>query len=426
MQILLKGGMVYNNGRFKRSDVFISDGVIVSVSPADAVTDFSGRTIDCDRFFIVPSFADIHVHLREPGFSYKATVKSETAAAAKGGYTVVCAMPNVSPAPDSIKGLGIQLEIIKRDALIDVLPYGCITKGSLGSALSDMEDIAPFVCGFSDDGKGVQEESMITLAMETAKKLGKPISAHCEVNSLLTGGSIHDGRYAKEHGMKGISSESEWKMIERDLSLVEKTGCRYNVCHISAKESVELIRKAKKKGLPVTAETAPHYLCLSEDDLLDEGRFKMNPPLRSKEDKEALIEGFIDGTIDHLATDHAPHSKEEKEKGLEGSLFGIVGLETAFSTVHTALVKEGKMSLETLIERMSVSPRKFLGLPYEIKIGEKADITIIDPEKEWTINSQEFVSAAKSTPFDGFKAVGTVEYTIHNGEIVWERGTVKG
>ncbi len=418
--MLLKGGNIFDGERFHSGDVLISDGVIVSVSPNISISDFNGRIIDCGRFFIVPSFADIHVHLREPGFSHKGTVKSETAAAAAGGYTHVCAMPNLNPAPDSKENLEKELEIIKRDAFVEVLPYGTLTKGSLGDSLSDMEEMSSFVFGFSDDGKGVQSEEMIIKAMKKAKELRKPISAHCEVDALLTGGSIHDGEWAKKRGLKGISSESEWKMIERDLKHALEIGCRYNVCHISTKESVELIREAKKKGKNITCETAPHYLCLSEDDLKEEGRFKMNPPLRSREDKEALIEGFIDGTIDYLATDHAPHSDEEKSKGFD-SPFGVVGLETAFATVYTALVRSGKMKIETLIERMAVSPKKFLGRSYEIKEGAIADLAIIDLEREWEINGKNFLSAASATPFDKTKVFGSIEYTIYNGRIVWER-----
>lgn len=424
MQMLLKGGNIFDGERFKSGDILISDGVIVSVSPDISVSDFNGRIIDCGRFFIVPSFADIHVHLREPGFSHKGTVKTETQSAAAGGYTHVCAMPNLNPAPDSLENLEKELEIIKRDALIEVLPYGTMTKGSRGEELSDMEEMSPFVFGFSDDGKGVQSEEMIIKAMKKAWILRKPISAHCEVDALLTGGSIHAGRWAKEHGTNGISSESEWKMIERDLKHALEIGCRYNVCHISTKESVELIREAKKKGKNITCETAPHYLCLCEDDLKEEGRFKMNPPLRSREDKEALIEGFIDGTIDYLATDHAPHSDEEKSKGF-ASPFGVVGLETAFAAVYTALVKSGKMKLETLIERMAVAPKKFLGKSYEIKEGAIANLAIIDLDREWEINGKDFLSAASATPFEKNKVYGSIEYTIYNGRIVWQRNSTQ-
>lgn len=421
MQVLLKNGTIFTGSGFVSADVLISDGNIVSVSPSISISGFNGCIIDCNRFFIAPSFADIHVHLREPGFSYKATVRSETAAAAKGGYTAVCAMPNLKPSPDSLENLKEELDIIKRDALIDVFPYGTMTVGSKGEELSDMEAMAPFVFAFSDDGKGVQKTEMMKKAIAEAIRLNKPISAHCEVEALLSGGSVHEGEWAHRQGKKGISSESEWKMIERDLELLKGTPLRYNVCHISTKESVELIRKAKKEGLNVTAETAPHYLTMTDSDLLDEGRFKMNPPIRGKEDREALVEGFIDGTIDYLATDHAPHSKEEKEGNLEESLFGIVGLETAFAVVYTELVKTGKMSLETLIERMAIDPKKFIGLDYEIKEGKRADLVVLNLSEEWKIKGEEFVSAGKFTPFEGKSVFGAVEITINNGRIVWQK-----
>ncbi len=421
MQVLLKNGTIYNGNGFNLADVLISDGVIVSISPSISISDFNGCIIDCNRFFIAPSFADIHVHLREPGFSYKATVRSETKAAAKGGYTAVCAMPNLKPSPDCYKNLKEELDIIKKDALIDVFPYGTITKGSRGEELAELEELAPYVFAFSDDGKGVQNDEMMKKAIAEIVRLGKPISAHCEVESLLSGGSVHEGEWAKEHGKKGISSESEWKMIERDIELLKGTDLRYNVCHISTRESVDIIRKAKQEGLNVTAETAPHYLTMTDSDIKDEGRFKMNPPIRGEEDRKALVEGFIDGTIDYLATDHAPHSKEEKEGKLEESLFGIVGLETAFAVVYTELVKSGKMSLETLIERMAVAPKKFIGLDYEIKEGKRADLVVLNLEKEWQIKGEEFVSAGKFTPFEGKTVFGAVEITINNGRIVWQR-----
>ncbi len=422
-QVLLSGGMVLYKNSFQPMDIFLSDGVIASVAPSasGATIGFSGHTIRCDRFFISPAFVDVHVHLREPGFSYKATIGSETAAAAAGGYTTVCAMPNVLPPPDCLEHLLIQQKRIEETAKIQVFPYGCITRGSHGNELSDMDLLAPLVCAFSDDGKGVQKEELMRQAMKKAAALGKPICAHCEVESLLSGGAIHQGRYAQTHHMAGISSESEWRMIQRDLHLVEETGCRYHVCHISCLESVELIREAKRRGLPVTCETAPHYLCLCEDDLQAEGRFKMNPPLRSREDKQALVGGFCDGTIDFLATDHAPHSSEEKGRGLEKSLFGVVGLETAFSSVHTALVSDGKMSLESLMQRISVGPRRFLGLPDEIRPGVPADLVIFDPEAEYMIDSQKFLSAGRATPLDGMRCKGRVEYTIYHGQIVWKR-----
>jgi len=426
MQYLLSGGKVLKNGKFQTLDILVSNGVIIEIAPSITISnDFNGRIIECDRFFIAPGFADVHVHLREPGYSYKATVKSETLAAAAGGFTAVCAMPNLKPAPDSLENLKVQLDIIEKDACIKVLPYGCITKGQAGEELSNMEEMAPYVCGFSDDGRGVQNEALTEKAMLEAKRLNKPIVAHCEVNDLLFGGYIHAGEYAKKQGMKGICSESEWKMIERDLVLAEKTGCRYHICHISAKESVELLRKAKEKGLAVSGETAPHYLALCDEDLMDEGRFKMNPPIRAKDDREALLDGVCDGTLGFIATDHAPHSEEEKSKGLEKSLFGIVGLETSFCVANTELVKSGRMSMEMLIDRMSLTPREFLGLPTEIEIGQKADFTVFDPDIRVKIDSNDFVSAAKATPLEGYEGYGRIEYTFYNGGIVWEQNTQK-
>lgn len=426
MQFLLSGGKVFFGGKFESLDILVSNGVIVDIAPSITVSkNFNGRIIECDRFFITPAFADVHVHLREPGFSYKATVKSETLSAAAGGYTTVCSMPNLNPAPDSLENLKAQLDIIEKDALVRVMPYGCITKGQQGEELSDMEAMAPYVCGFSDDGRGVQSDELTLAAMKKAKELGKPIVAHCEVNDLLFGGYIHDGEYAKLHNMKGICSESEWKMIERDLNLVEEVGCRYHICHISAKESVELLRKAREKGLLVSGETAPHYLALTDMDLKDEGRFKMNPPLRSEEDKKELIRGFTDGTLGFLATDHAPHSFEEKSKGLQNSAFGIVGLETAFMVTYTELVKSGKISLEELIDRISLTPRRFLNLPDKIEVGQKAEFTVFSCDEEITVNSENFVSMGKATPFENYKGFGKIEYTFYDGGIIWEQNTQK-
>ena len=302
------------------------------------------------KYIIVPGLCDVHVHFREPGFSYKETIASGSAAAAHGGYTAVCTMPNLDPVPDSAEHLQVQLDAIKCGAAIKVLPYGAITVGERGEKLADMEAMSDKVCAFSDDGKGVQNDEMMREAMTAAKRLGKIIAAHCEDNSLLFGGYIHDGEYAKAHGHRGISSASEYKQIERDLRLAEETGCAYHVCHISTKESVELIRQAKARGVDVTCETAPHYLVLCDEDMQEDGRFKMNPPLRSLEDKQALIEGIKDGTIDMIATDHAPHSAEEKGRGLEKSLMGVVGLETAFPVLYTELVTKNIITLERLVE----------------------------------------------------------------------------
>ncbi|MEG1384365.1 MAG: dihydroorotase [Oscillospiraceae bacterium] len=418
MGILLSGGRVYTKSAFHRLDVAIDNGRIISLSPNVPQSGFT-RIFDFNNCFIVPGFVDVHVHLREPGFCYKETIKTGTLAAARGGYTTVCTMPNLSPPPDSTENLQVQLDAIALDARIGVIPCGCITMGERGDELSDMEGLAPYVFGFSDDGRGVQSESIMLAAMKKAKSLNKPIIAHCEDNSLLGGSAIHAGEYAARFGLKGITSESEYRQIERDLNLVAKTGCRYHICHISTRESVNIIREAKKDGLPITCETAPHYLVLCDADLRDDGRFKMNPPLRSRRDQNALLEGLTDGTIDVIATDHAPHSAEEKSKGLKGSLMGIVGLETAFSVLYTGLVQKGVLTLESLVEKMAVNPRKIFGLGGGIECGEKADITVINTAAAYKIDSSRFLSMGRSTPFDGKNVEGDIAMTIYNGGIVW-------
>lgn len=374
---------------------------------------------DNSQYTVFPAFCDVHVHFREPGFSYKETIASGCAAAARGGYTAVCAMPNLNPVPDSDKNLKVQTDLIAANATINVYPYGAITVGEKGEALSDMQDLADNVIAFSDDGRGVQSQELMKSAMLKAKSLNKIIVAHCEDNSLLRGGYIHDGKYAKEHGHKGICSESEWKPIERDLKLVKETGCAYHVCHISCKESVELIREAKANGLNVTCETAPHYLLLDENDLKEDGRFKMNPPLRTERDKLVLIEGLKDGTIDMIATDHAPHSAEEKSKGLKNSAFGVVGIETAFPLLYTGLVKTGVITLQKLIELMSVNPRKRFNIP----VGN--DFTVWDLEAKSIIDSADFLSAGKSTPFLGYEIYGQCLLTVKEGVAVYENKKIK-
>lgn len=418
MNYILKNATVYNNGKFHRLDISLKDGVIVSVSPF--LSDENSVELDFTDKYIFPGFVDVHVHLREPGFIYKETVKSGTLAAAHGGYTTVLSMPNLSPTPDSLENITPQLEAIKKDALIEVIPYGTITVGQKGEELSDFDALAPYVSGFSDDGRGVQSEEMMQKAMIKAKSLGKVISAHCEDNSLLNGGYIHDGEYAKEHGHRGICSESEWGPIKRDIPLIEKTGVSYHVCHVSTKESVALIREAKKRGVNITAETGPHYLTLSDKDLKEEGRFKMNPPIRSEEDRLALIEGIRDGTLDMIATDHAPHSAEEKSKGLENSLMGIVGLETAFPVLYTKLVKEGLISLEKLITLMSVNPRKRFSIKGGLKVGDRADLTVFDLNEEYKISPEQFLSKGKSTPFENMSVYGKCIMTMYGGKIVWQ------
>ena len=379
------------------------------------------KAVDFSKYVMFPGFADVHVHLREPGFSYKETIASGTLACAAGGYTDVCSMPNLNPVPDSVAHLQEQLDIIKKDAVIRVHPYGAITVGEKGEALADLEGLAKNIAAFSDDGRGVQQSEMMEQAMVKAKELGKLIAAHCEDNSLLNGGYIHAGDYAKEHGHKGIVSESEWGPIARDLELAEKTGCHYHVCHISTAESVELIRKAKAKGLSVTCETGPHYLVLSDKDLQEDGRFKMNPPLRSEKDRLALVQGIVDGTIDMIATDHAPHSAEEKAKGLAGSMMGVVGIETAFPILYTHLVKTGIISLEKLIDLMSYAPRKRFGLP----LDETKDFCVYDLNEEYEINPETFCSKGKSTPFAGMKVFGKCMLTVCDGKIVYKHPDFK-
>ena len=421
MTTLLKNAIVYIDNSFHRKDVLIDGGkVFVDSVNADSIS--VSNTVDCTDKIIIPGFTDVHVHLREPGFFYKETIATGTKAAAKGGYTCVCPMPNLNPSPSTLEKLNEQLDIIKRDAVVKTIPYGTITMNQDGrSQLADMEAMAPYVCGFTDDGKGVQTGDLMEEAMIKAKSLNKMIVAHCEDESLLFKGYIHDGEYAKEHGHRGICSESEWKQVERDITLAEKTGCAYHVCHISTKETVDLIRKAKARGVNVTCETGPHYLVLTDMDLQEDGRFKMNPPLRSKKDKEALIEGICDGTIDMIATDHAPHSAEEKAKGLEKSAFGIVGLETAFPIMYTYLVQKGVITLEKLVEIMSVNPRRRFGFEGGvIADGEPADLAVIDLNREWKIDSADFVSKGKATPFEGWKVNGKVLMTFVDGEKVYE------
>lgn len=366
------------------------------------------------KYIIVPGLCDVHVHFREPGFSYKETIASGSAAAAHGGYTAVCTMPNLDPVPDSAEHLQVQLDAIKRGAAIKVLPYGAITVGEKGERLADMEAISDKVCAFSDDGRGVQNDEMMREAMTAAKRLGKIIAAHCEDNSLLLGGYIHDGEYAKAHGHSGISSASEYKQIERDLRLAEETGCAYHVCHISTKESVELIRQAKAHGVNVTCETAPHYLVLCDEDMQEDGRFKMNPPLRSREDKKALIEGIKDGTIDMIATDHAPHSAEEKGRGLEKSLMGIVGLETAFPVLYTELVKKNIITLDRLVELMSFKPKERFG------IDTNNDFAVFDISEAYKIDPKDFLSMGRATPFAGREVFGRCLLTVHNEKVVYK------
>ena len=417
LNLLLKNGTVYYQGKMQKVDVLIQNGVVCKID-RDIQAD-GCPVIDSSKFNIIPGLADVHVHLREPGFSYKETILTGTKAAAKGGFTLVAAMPNLNPVPDSAEHLKIELDRIEKNRVIKVLPYGSITVGEKGKELRDMAGMAKDVIAFSDDGKGVQNSEMMEKAMTVAKELNKPIVAHCEVESLLNGGYIHDGEYAKLHGHKGISSASEYEEVIRDINLSEKTGCQFHACHISTKESVEAIRQAKAKGLKVSGETGPHYLAFTDMDLQESGSWKMNPPIRSEEDRQALIKGVQDGTIECIITDHAPHSREEKSKGLAGSSMGVVGLETSFAAVNTYMVEKGYISFEKLVEVMSINPRKIFGLESGIQIGKPADITIVDPKAKWAVNPEEFISMGKATPFAGKTLTGKVIATIYNGDFAY-------
>ena len=387
--------------------------IVDNIHTSIATSDFA--FIDFSRCVVFPGFCDVHVHFREPGYSYKETIASGSLASARGGYTAVCTMPNLNPVPDSVEHLKMQTDIIESSACIHVYPYGSITVGQKGETLSDLDGMEPNVIGFSDDGRGVQSEELMRQAMLKAKALNKPIVAHCEVNELLRGGYIHDGAYAAEHGHRGICSESEWLHIARDIELVKEIGVRYHVCHISTKESVDLIRKAKAEGVDITCETGPHYLVMDDSMLEEHGRFKMNPPLRSKEDREALLAGILDGTIDMIATDHAPHSAEEKAKGLENSAFGVVGIETALPILYTYLVKPGILSMERLVELLVINPRERFG----IALG--CEYSIWDLEEEYTVDPAEFISLGKATPFEGWKVNGRCLATVCDGKVVYKK-----
>lgn len=423
MNYILPNVNVFVQGRFVNSNIFIADGIISKISTTKL--SYSSDTIlfDMEGRFVFPGFIDVHVHLREPGFFYKETIETGTKAAAHGGYTTVCAMPNLSPTPDSRENLVPQLESIAKNACIHVHPYGTISVGEKGEEFAAYDEIAADVCGFSDDGRGVQNDDFMASAMKKISKYGKIIAAHCEDNSLLHGGYIHQGEYAALHGHKGICSASEWKQIERDLALVKQTGCKYHVCHISTKESVALIRKAKAEGIDVTCETGPHYLVMNDSMLEEDGRFKMNPPIRSEADRIALIEGIKDGTIDMIATDHAPHSAEEKAKGLAGSMMGIVGLETAFPVLYTELVQTGIITLEKLVELLHTNPRKRFGIGTPLEVGQPADLTVFDLNKRYKINPEEFFSKGRSTPFAEKEVSGRCELTLCDGNIAYQRST---
>ena len=424
MRYLLQNAQILSSGGvFRAADVLLSGGRIVSIGdriscPADAVS------IDLHKAVLFPGFVDVHVHLREPGFSYKETIRTGTLAAAHGGFAHVAAMPNLNPVPDCAAALAVQRAIIEKDALVHVHPYGAISVGEKGERLADLEGLAPGVIAFSDDGRGVQSESLMREAMMQCRRLGKILAAHCEDNSLLHGGYIHDGAYARAHGHRGICSESEWGPITRDLRLAEETGCAYHVCHVSTKESVAIIRAAKRRGVDVTCETAPHYLTFTDEDLQEDGRFKMNPPLRAREDRDALIEGLLDGTIDMLVTDHAPHSREEKARGLEKSAMGVVGLETSFAASYTALVQTGILPLEKLVDLMHGAPMRRFGCGTELAEGQPADLTAFDLTKTYTVDPETFLTMGRATPFAGRALTGVCKLTMIGGEPVWKEETL--
>ncbi|MBQ8493924.1 MAG: dihydroorotase [Alistipes sp.] len=416
-RIIIKSGTIIGAGR---EDIAIAEGRIVERSSNIEPT-ANDRVIDATGLSIAPSFVDVHVHLREPGYGYKERIATGTMAAAHGGYTTVCSMPNLNPVPDTIANLKVQQDIIDSDAKIEVLPYAAITIGRKGEELVDIASLKDRVCAFSDDGSGVQRDGMMERAMTEAVKHDALIAAHCEVEELLRGGYIHDGEYAAKNGHKGICSESEWEQVKRDIEIAERTGCRYHICHISIQETVELVRQAKARGVKVTCETGPHYLIYTDMDLEEDARWKMNPPLRSAEDRAALIEGIKDGTIDMIATDHAPHSIEEKSKGLKDSAMGIVGLETAFAAMNTHLVKQGVITLDRLVELMSINPRRVFRIAGGLGIGDRADIVLLDTQKRWVVDSDKFYSMGKVSMFVGRTLEGEVAMTMHRGDIVYER-----
>lgn len=413
---------IFRNGRFEEGRLVVEEGRVVAdcaPQPGDREVDLGGRTL-------VPGLVDVHVHLREPGFPQKETIATGTAAAAAGGYTTLCSMPNLNPAPDTPEHLGEQLAIIRRDAAVRVVPYASITLGQRGCGeLVDFTALAPEVAGFSDDGRGVQSAELMEEAMRRAAAVGKPIVAHCEVDDLLCGGYIHDGEYCREHGHRGIPSESEWRQVERDIALAEKTGCQYHVCHVSTRESVELVRQAKARGLRVSCETGPHYLLLCDEQLQEDGRFKMNPPLRSRADREALVEGIVDGTIEVIATDHAPHTAEEKSRGLAGSAMGIVGLETAFPLLYKYLVLEGVIDLGRLIDLMSTNPRRIFGFGGGLEPGQAADFTVLDLDARYEVDPATFRSKGRATPFAGWAVQGRAVLTVVGGRVVYDALGVK-
>jgi dihydroorotase len=420
-RILLKGGTAYINGRLEKTDILIGDGIILEIGPE--ITAPEVNVFSAEGMIVSPGFVDMHVHLREPGLGHKETILTGTRAAAAGGFTTVCAMPNVNPVPDCIESLQMQLDIIRRDALVEVIPYGSITKGEKGQELADIVKLMSLCVGFSDDGKGVQSKEMMRSAMTCIAGVNGLLAAHCEDESFIPiGGCVHDGICAKRFSLPGIPSKSEWMPIQRDIELAAETGVRYHVCHVSAKESVELIRKAKEQGVKVTCECTPHQIMLCDEDILDDsGRFKMNPPLRSREDREAIVQGLADGTIDCIATDHAPHTLAEKSLGLERSSFGVVGLETAFAVSYTALVKTGRMTVERLLDKLTYAPARLLNREQTLKTGARADITVLDVNEVWRVEPEKFLSKGRATPFAGMELTGRVAATFHQGQQIFNK-----
>lgn len=418
MDIFVKNGRVWNGTELVEGNVLVIDGIISAVG-ADVTPTESCREIDAAGAAVLPGLVDVHVHLREPGYSYKETIADGTRAAAHGGFTTVCPMPNLNPAPDSPEHLKAELDIIGRDACIEVKPFATITRQRMGNELVDYEALAPEVAGFSDDGSGVQDEEVMRRAMQGIAATGKVLAAHCEVNSLLRGGYIHDGDYARAHGHRGICSESEWREVERDINLSRDTGCRLHICHVSTRESVELVRRAKAEGLPVTCETGAHYLAFCDEDLQEDGRFKMNPPLRSRRDREALLKGITDGTIDCIASDHAPHSAEEKSRGLEKSAMGVTGIELSLPAVYTYAVLPGHITFARMIELMADTPRRIFGFEGGLRPGDRADLTVVDLNSSFTVEPDKLLSRGKSTPFQGLRLYGMVKATVAAGKIAY-------
>jgi len=417
-KLLIKGGIVVAEGASRKADILVADGKIEAIGES-LMTDETTEVFDAEGCIVTYGLADVHVHLREPGYSAKETIATGTRAAAHGGVTTVCSMPNLQPAPDAPETIAVQQQMIDEQSVIEVKPFATISKNRARRELAEIESLRPLSVGYSDDGNGIQTEELMRQAMQRIASVDGIIAAHCEDDSLLHAGYIHDGEYARQHGHKGICSESEWGPIKRDVKLAEEEGCRYHVCHISTKESVEIIREAKQHCNHISCETAPHYLVLCDADLKEEGRFKMNPPLRAAEDRVALIEGIKDGTIEVIATDHAPHTAEEKSRGLKGSAMGVVGIETSFAICYTHLVRKGVITIEKLIALMSENPRRIFRLGGAMRVGERADIAVFDTREPYKINTNDFLSMGKATPFEGEEVYGRCVLTLFNGEKVW-------